>query len=85
MKDLKESKEEVVPPRVYSGKYKGHIELKYPQANAKAGQVRLEILKNINKRDLIDIYLDIVKLQNSFYTLEVIFSAYKENESIIKK
>ncbi len=49
-KDLKESKEEVVPPRVYSGKYKGHIELKYPQANAKAGQVRLEILKNIKTK-----------------------------------
>jgi hypothetical protein len=58
---------------------------KYPQNSLKIKLNYKEILKNINKRDLIDIYLDIVKLQNSFYTLEVIFSAYKENESIIKK
>ena len=48
--NIKENNEEVVPPRIYSGKYKGHIELKYPQANAKAGQVRLEILKNIKTK-----------------------------------
>lgn len=46
----KSPKENKVVPRIYTGKYKGHIADKYPEANAKGDKVRKEILANIKTK-----------------------------------